>query len=189
MYLFFDTETTGLPRNWKAPVDDFENWPRLVQIAWLVYDEQKVLQEKHSYIITPENFTIPEEAANVHGISTDKAWEEGVDLYAILEKFVESSKKCDFLVAHNIAFDEKIICCELLRKQIFNNIDQMTKKCTMLASVNLCKLPGHYGYKWPKLIELYKILFGIEFDNAHDALADIEACADCFWKLKTLHFV
>jgi len=30
MYLFFDTETTGLPRNWKAPVTDLDNWPRMV---------------------------------------------------------------------------------------------------------------------------------------------------------------
>ena len=38
MYLFFDTETTGIPRNYKAPASDFKNWPCLVQIAWLVTD-------------------------------------------------------------------------------------------------------------------------------------------------------
>jgi DNA polymerase-3 subunit epsilon len=39
MYLFFDTETTGLPKNWKAPVTDLENWPRMIQIAWILCDE------------------------------------------------------------------------------------------------------------------------------------------------------
>jgi hypothetical protein len=36
MYLFFDTETTGLPKSWKAPVTDVNNWPRLVQLAFLL---------------------------------------------------------------------------------------------------------------------------------------------------------
>ena len=47
MYLFFDTETTGLPKNWKAPITDLENWPRLVQLAWLVYDNigNKIINE------------------------------------------------------------------------------------------------------------------------------------------------
>jgi hypothetical protein len=35
MYLFFDTETTGLPSNYKAPATDLNNSPRLVQLAWL----------------------------------------------------------------------------------------------------------------------------------------------------------
>ena len=40
MYLFFDTETTGLPKRWNAPVTDLENWPRLVQLAWIMYDDR-----------------------------------------------------------------------------------------------------------------------------------------------------
>ena len=27
MYLIFDTETTGLPKNFKAPITDTDNWP------------------------------------------------------------------------------------------------------------------------------------------------------------------
>ena len=38
MYLFFDTETTGLPKNYKAPASDLNNWPRLVQLAYHLYD-------------------------------------------------------------------------------------------------------------------------------------------------------
>ncbi len=37
-YVFFDTETTGLPLNWKAPVTELENWPRLIQLAYIVYN-------------------------------------------------------------------------------------------------------------------------------------------------------
>ena len=39
MFLIFDTETTGLPRNWNAPLSDAENWPRCIQIAWQLHDE------------------------------------------------------------------------------------------------------------------------------------------------------
>ena len=40
MYLFFDTETTGLPKNWKVPATDLNNWPRMIQLAYLIYDRK-----------------------------------------------------------------------------------------------------------------------------------------------------
>ena len=51
MYLFFDTETTGLPKNWKAPVTDVNNWPRMVQLAWETYDVQGNLLARNNHII------------------------------------------------------------------------------------------------------------------------------------------
>ncbi len=39
------------------------------------------------------------------------------------------------------------------------------------------------GYKRPKLEELHLLLFDEDFDNAHDALADTEACMRCFFEL------
>ena len=45
MYLIFDTETTGLPLNWKAPLTDFNNWPRMVQLAWQIHDKTGDLVE------------------------------------------------------------------------------------------------------------------------------------------------
>ena len=189
MYFFFDTETTGLPINWDAPIDDFENWPRLVQIAWLIYDEDANSIERYCSIIQPEGFRIPADAAAVHGITTEMAYDQGVPLIDVLEEFTKKINQCQGIVAHNISFDEKIIKCELLRKDILHTFDIKKKFCTMLSSVNLCKLPSHRGYKWPKLIELYQILFKEEFEGAHDALVDVEACARCFWKLRQLHYL
>lgn len=80
MYLFFDTETTGLPRNRNAPVSDLNNWPRLVQIVWLLYDVSEKQISSHDYIIKPQGFTIPSDSAKVHGISTERANKEGVPL-------------------------------------------------------------------------------------------------------------
>lgn len=59
MFLIFDTETTGLPRNWNAPLTDFDNWPRVVQLAWQIHDADGVLIEVANHIIKPEGFTIP----------------------------------------------------------------------------------------------------------------------------------
>jgi len=77
MYLFFDTETTGLPKNWKAPVTDLNNWPRMIQIAWILCDDKGNRIESDDFIIKPENFHIPIDAVRVHGISTETAINEG----------------------------------------------------------------------------------------------------------------
>ena len=87
MYLFFDTETTGLPRNWKAPVTDLNNWPRMIQIAWILSDNKGNRIESDDFIIKPENFKIPIEASKVHGISTEKAINEGEELEKVLLMF------------------------------------------------------------------------------------------------------
>jgi len=164
MYLFFDTETTGLPRNWRAPLDDLDNWPRMVQIAWLLYDFKGNLIESKNYIIKPEGFDIPEE----------------------LQQLME---KADYLVAHNMSFDEKIVGAEFLRKEMDNIIDLKKKICTMQCSTDICMIDGPYGYKWPKLSELYYQLFGKEFNDAHNALNDINATAECFWEMKRLFLI
>ena len=183
-YLFFDTETTGLPRNWKAPVSEVDNWPRMIQIAWILADEQGNHIDANDFIIRPEGFTIPADAARVHGISTEKAMQEGVDLQTVLSDFNELISEADYLVAHNISFDEKIVGAEFIRKNIHSELFNKTRICTMLKSVDYCQIPGRYGYKWPRLSELHHTLFGEDFENAHDAAADIGATAKCFWELK-----
>ncbi len=186
MYLFFDTETTGVPKNYKAPVTDIANWPRMVQIAWLLYNDQQQAVARQEYIIRPEGFTIPEEAAKIHGISTQKALEEGVSLQMVLEEFKDYISESKAIIAHNISFDEKIVGAEFVRKNISHALFAKPRICTMHGSTNFCQLPGRYGFKWPKLSELHIKLFGEDFEGAHDALADIEATARCYWELKRI---
>lgn len=186
MYLFFDTETTGLPRNWKAPVSDLNNWPRLVQLAWLYYDKDGTKVSGNNYIIKPDGFTIPIDASRIHGISTERAINEGVALQDALNDFQSLISKSNYLVAHNISFDEKIVGAEFLRNKMTNSIAAMNKLCTMDKSTNYCKLAGPYGYKWPKLSELHQKLFGNGFEEAHNAAVDISATAKCFWEMRKL---
>ncbi len=115
MYLFFDTETTGLPKNWKAPVSDLNNWPRLVQLAYLFYGRNGNLISSGDFIIKPVGFTIPADASRIHGISTERALREGKDLLPVLREFYALIDESEYLVAHNISFDEKIVGAEFLR--------------------------------------------------------------------------
>jgi DNA polymerase III alpha subunit (gram-positive type) len=189
MILFFDTETSGLPRKWNAPITQSSNWPRLVQIAWIVFNEEGERISKSDYIIKHENFLIPVEASNIHRITTDKALSEGKDLIEVLNKFNIEIDNCNILVAHNMNFDSKIIGAEMIRKNLTTNLFSKQLICTMEVSSAFCKIPGNYGYKWPKLSELYIKLFGEDFKEAHNASSDIEATAKCFWKLKELNII
>ncbi len=189
MYLFFDTETSDLPRNYKAPVSDTANWPRLVQLAYLLHDEKGQELARGNFLIRPEGFRIAPKAMKVHGISTERALAEGVELSPVLEEFLAQLKAASHVVAHNLAFDEKIIGTEYYRAGKKNVFRGKTKLCTMQAGTGFCRLPGPYGFKWPKLNELHHKLFGTRFDGAHDALADIEATARCFWGLRTKGYI
>lgn len=184
-YLVFDTETTGLPKNYQAPLDDFDNWPRLVQLAWQFYDGDGNLWEEENLIIKPEGFVIPEEAAKIHRISQERALTEGLPLNEVLQKFSEAIKRADFLVGHNIDFDNNIVGSEFLRNSIANQLAEAKKICTMKLGVDICRLPGRMGFKWPNLNELHLCLFQENFSDAHDAMIDVRACARCFFEMKT----
>jgi DNA polymerase-3 subunit epsilon len=186
MYLFFDTETTGLPINWKAPITDINNWPRLVQLAYLIYDQNGNQIAEKNFIIKPQGFNIPLEASRIHKISTARAHEEGIDLQEALDDFQNAINQAEFLVAHNMSFDEKIIRTEFLRNAMIDNIAAKKKICTMESTTNFCAIKGHYGYKWPKLSELHYKLFQTDFEEAHNATFDILATAKCFWELRRL---
>jgi DNA polymerase III subunit epsilon len=186
MILFFDTETTGLPNNWKAAVTDIDNWPRLVQIAWKSFEDDGIEINSKDYIIKPEGFLIPMEASNVHGITTELALVKGKDLIEILSELNIEIDKARTIVAHNMNFDAKVIGAEMVRKKFTSNLFSKHLVCTMESSTNYCKIPGNYGFKWPRLSELHIKLFGEDFQEAHNASKDVQVTAKCFWELKKL---
>ena len=183
MYLIFDTETTGLPRNWAAPITDTNNWPRCVQIAWQLHDAMGNLIEHQDYLINPEGYNIPYDAERIHGISTELAQQNGIDLKIALERFNEALSKAKFIVGQNVGFDVNIMGCEFYRMGINSPMSQMPilDTCTE-TTAELIKLPGGRGgkFKLPTLTELHQYLFGVPFSEAHNATADVEATTRCF---------
>ena len=184
MYLFFDTETTGLPKRWNAPVTDIDNWPRLVQLAWIVCDEHGQTVSSRDVIVQPDGFVIPMEVSRLHGITTVIAREKGRPLQEVMEEFAEQVDAAGALVGHNISFDECIVGAEFERLRMMTSLFLKPKYCTMKSATDYCKLPGKKGFKSPRLSELHQVLFGTGFDNAHNALADVEATVRCFWELR-----
>jgi len=184
MYLVFDTETTGLPRSWRAPASDIHNWPRVVQVAWEAFDERDQMMDSVSFIIRPDGFTIPADAERVHGISTSYAQNHGVAIAQALEGFLKTAENTQVLVGHNISFDLNVIGAELHRMGQGGALQPKTHLCTMRNSTAFCGIPGQYGYKWPTLTELHAKLFGEEARETHDAAADTATCSKCFFELK-----
>ncbi len=186
MYLIFDTETTGLPKTWSAPITDTDNWPRCVQIAWQLHDEMGNVLEHQDYLIQPQGYDIPYDAERIHGISTDLAMQQGVELATVLEKFNIALSKAKFIVGQNLGFDVNIMGCEFHRLQIPSQMAQMPvlDTCTEVTA-ELLKLPGGRGgkFKLPTLTELHHYLFGVGFNEAHNATADVEATTRCFLEL------
>ncbi|WP_350290204.1 DNA polymerase III subunit alpha [uncultured Croceitalea sp.] len=186
MYLIFDTETTGLPKRWDAPITDSDNWPRCIQIAWQLHDELGNLIEHQDYLVQPEGFNIPFEAEQIHGISTALAEEEGIPLNEVLERFNNALSKAKFVVGQNVGFDVNIMGAEFHRESVENSLQELPvlDTCTELTA-QLCQIPGGRGgkFKLPTLTELHEYLFGEAFGEAHNATADVEATTRCFLEL------
>ena len=191
MYLIYDTETTGLPKNFSAPVSDSDNWPRLVQIAWQLHSDMGELIEVKNFIVRPEGFTIPYNAEKIHGISTQRALEHGVDISFVLEEFNKSISKSNFIVGHNISFDINIMGAEFYRAQIETTLMNEKTIDTKDVSTDFCAIPGGRGgkFKWPTLTELHIKLFDQGFNEAHNASADVEATTRCFLELIRLNVI
>jgi DNA polymerase-3 subunit epsilon len=189
VFAFFDTETTGIPRRYDAPVSDLANWPRVVQIAWMTCTPAGDELACSETIIVPEGFQIPPEVSRIHGITTERARKEGRALSIVLQEFTLVVQECKTLVAHNMSFDAAVLGAEFLRAKLANPLTSRKQICTMLAATNHCRLPGSRGYKWPKLHELHTKLFGAGLDQSHRALADVRACAKCFFELLRLGII
>jgi DNA polymerase-3 subunit alpha len=186
MYLIFDTETTGLPKRWDAPITDTGNWPRCVQIAWQLHDEMGKIIEHQDYLVQPDGYNIPYDAERIHGISTELAQADGISLSEVLEKFNVALSKSKFIVGQNLKFDINIMGCEFHRLGIESPMSSMPvlDTCTEVTA-SLLQLPGGRGgkFKLPTLTELHSYLFNKPFAEAHNATADVEATTRCFFEL------
>ncbi len=193
-FLVFDIETTGLPKVKGAKSEDLNNWPRVVQISWLLLDSafKEVNSETH-YL--KQDAGIPIEATMIHKIDDKIIEEKGEDPKIIFEKFLTDIKRTSFIVAHNIDFDAPIIESEFIRYGLKKPFRGVKKLCTMKAGTKYCEIPKAYGsgYKYPKLEELFhKCFFSrfykIKLEQSHDAQIDTTLTAKCFIKLKELGY-
>lgn len=181
--LFFDCETNGLPIDYKASYTDVNNWPRVIQLAWILTDEQGLILNQNCALIRPDGWEMPTEPFwTDNGYSQEKSMAEGIPIKNVLNQLLLDKQQAEILVAHNLNFDHRIVWAEYIRNRMEPR-SGLHKICTMMKSTNYCQLPGKRGYKWPTLTELHTKLFNAGFDKAHDAMADVAACMTCFFEL------
>ena len=193
MLLFFDTETTGLcitkGFNKYHPYNQLQyyNPSRLVSICYKIYKTDGTEVKSIYKLIKPYGFTISNE--KFHGITTEEASKKGITLQELSELLEKDLDGIKTIVAHNIGFDVNILCSELHRIQkedLIQKILLLRQECTVKLGTPICKLPCRNPKFWkpPRLIELYKFYFGKDATfNEHNAEADVDACAKCYFKI------
>lgn len=187
MELFFDTETTALAL-FKSHYSN-EGQPSIVQLGMVLSDKDRIYA-KISLVVNPgdifPSWSMSKDTEKIHGISGDIVKTIGVPTSNVLTVFNDLARRADTLCCHNVDFDFLMIRSSLYRAKMGGVIEELEKKkfyCTMKMGTSMCKLPGPYGYKWPKLVELHKYLFNEGFEGAHDALNDVLATRRCYYKM------
>lgn len=191
--LFFDTETTG-KFDFKLPFDH-PSQPHLVELACLLCEDidGEMIIERSSLdlIIKPDGWTIPEEVAQIHGITDDIANRCGIAVKSAAFLFNNLCYQADLLVAHNIDFDRSVMASMFARLQIGHRLNKINRYCTMRSATPVVKLPRGSGgtnthsYKWPTLTECMEFFFEEDFSaQAHNAWEDARACARVYWELR-----
>lgn len=210
--LIYDTETTGLPEK-GAGHHEYDKWPHIVQLSFLVYnltDRQCVDKTPLSTlvpiimsdsIVKPEGYIISNDVSQIHGITQEFAEKVGVPIKDCLSYFLSQIEEADVIVAHNSSFDKNTIHAEMFRCGLLATSPKWKTKstvkeiCTMTVSTAICRrsfpseMEHPYPYdnrtKWPRLDELFRVLFPDEIPppNLHNSLIDVQVTARCFFTM------
>lgn len=201
--LFLDLETSGLPERISFDVyydykqiDKYSKC-RVVQLAARLYsckESEYKLISTHDYIIKPDDFKIANES--IHGISQNMALQTGISFQEVIKDMKNVIEKADILCAHNLAFDKNVLLSELYRNKTLDDVSHIIEKivnmssfCTMKSGSYVTKIKRGANYKSPKLVELHNFLFGEDIENAHDAQADTNALAKCFFEMLKKRYI
>lgn len=196
--LAYDSETTGLPIF--AEPSEHPDQPHIVQLAALLIDLDtgKKLQSM-DVIIRPDGWTIPDEVANIHGITTEHASDVGIPEKIAVAMFMELWGG-RLRIAHNESFDARILRIAQHRFPDVYGEPQLVAwkegkaECTARMATPILKLPPtakmiaarRTHHKTANLGEAYQYFMGKPLENAHSAMADVEACVAVYFAIQKL---
>ncbi len=180
-FLVIDTETSGLPKKWNAPYHTKNNWPHVLQIAWLIFNREGKLVKKHNHYLKPGDFKIGKASTKIHHITLDFLSEKGEDRSTVFQNFTaDISTYQPLIIAHFAELDFSMVGAEYHRLNLPNPLIKSNFFCTLKASAPYVKNPT---FKFLKLNVFYKTLFKKRPENLHNALVDAELTAEIFFYL------
>jgi DNA polymerase III epsilon subunit-like protein len=173
-YIAFDFETSGLPKGRKPVTQETlgqYDTCRAVSLSAARFSSKGRLVDTFDAMILPTDFTISPGSVAIHGITEEMAKSKGrpfLQVFADFMTFIGPRTKT--LVAHNAKFDTSVLQSEMLRHDIdLSLIDDLNFRCTL-------ELYRERFLKPIRLGVLYEEIFGEQFENAHNSLADCIAC-------------
>ena len=173
-YIAFDFETSGLPKGRKPVTRETLGQYytcRAVSLSAARFSSRGRLVDTFDAMILPTDFTISPGSVAIHGITEEMAKSKGrpfLQVFADFMTFIGPRTKT--LVAHNAKFDTSVLRSEMLRHDIdLSIIEHLNFRCTL-------ELYRERFLKPIRLGVLYEEIFGEQFENAHNSLADCIAC-------------
>jgi DNA polymerase-3 subunit epsilon len=180
-FLVIDTETSGLPKKWDVPYHTMNNWPHVLQIAWLIFDVEGKLLKKENHYLKPTAFKITKASFKIHQLSLNFLKHRGKERNLVFKKLIGDLEKYKpLMIAHFVELDYHMVAAELHRLKIDYPIENIPLFCTLKASAPYVKNPN---FEYLKLNRFYKTLFNKRPEKLHDALADAQLTAEIFFHL------
>ena len=177
--IFFDVETNGT-----NATDSVLSISAMKVVYNTENNEMKKLGEFDRFYFRNEGESVNEGAIKVNGL-TDEEIEKRRKLsdveYALtfkedINNFYEFCDGAEHFIAHNIRFDRQFI--PFILKYQFD---------TMLENTDIVKVPGPYGYKWPKLSECAQYYnVKLEEDQLHNSMYDVIIMARVMFRMLSL---
>lgn len=190
MEFIFDIETSGLPQSpalkrkrGYPPPEELKAYDtaRVVSIAWIIIDPitKEIIQQEY-YIVKPD-FDIPEEASNIHHITTEFATLNGIDIMQIYDALHKALKRVETILSYNLAFDYNVLKSSLIRhdkSDIISELDKKNQECIMLLSQQYRNITY-----FPRLSDMHKYVFNTPIQDAHNAMGDVISCYKIYKKI------
>lgn len=183
MFLWIDTEATGLP-DYKLPAHA-PGQPRLCSIAMIFADREYNITAEHEWFIKPHGwFLDPDsEAAKVNGLTHAELVAKGVPIKDILPIYAQAIEERKIVGGHNVSHDVKLMRGELRRAEMDDLFMKTRTICTMQGSRKIVGAVDKNGRAKAPRLEEAAAYFGIPMPEKHRALADARASFEIARKL------
>jgi hypothetical protein len=178
--IWLDTKTIELPGKGLVifgPLD------RIIQIAWIIADQDFNIVRKVWAVRKPNGFKIPKR--KFRDVTNKLANEVGVSMKHICKCLAGDLKGYlpKTLIGRNFGDNEKNLieeCYHVGSKPMANIIEKLETECTAFLGKGVMEVD-----RSPRLEELYKSCFNKSMQNQYNAFRDVAHCFVCYrWLAK-----